>query len=116
MKALREVMKKPMKPPNISVVLKDLKTTRISNFRVRYPPQTGSTHDAYAVGYSCYPPSNMTQQSSPNAPFFVAGDGNGRPIQKSDDFGNSDNCIQSRRLLIGYSTTMHGMCLPGLQG
>ena len=45
----------------------------------------GSTHDAYAVGYSCYPPSNMTQQSLPNAPFFVAGDGNGRPIQESAD-------------------------------
>ena len=58
---------------------------RISNFRVRYPPQTGSIHDAYAIGYSYYPPSNMTQQSSPNTPFFVAGDGNGRPIQKSAD-------------------------------
>ena len=45
----------------------------------------GSTDDAYAVEYSCYPPYNMTQQSSPNAPFIVAGDGNGRPIQKSAD-------------------------------
>jgi hypothetical protein len=37
--------------------------TRISNFHVRYPPQTGRTHDAYAVGYSCHPYSNTIQQS-----------------------------------------------------
>ena len=43
-----------------------------------------STHDAYAVVYSCYPLSNMTQQLSPYAPFFVAGDGNGRPIKKKN--------------------------------
>ena len=54
----------------------------VSNCRVRYPPQTGSTHDACAVGCSCYPPS---KRLSPNAPFFVAGDRNGRPIQKSAD-------------------------------
>ena len=54
------------------------------NFKLS-PPQTGSTHDAYAVGYSCYPLSNMTQQSSPNTHFFIAGDGNGRLIQKSAD-------------------------------
>ena len=45
--------------------------------------------------------SNMTQHSSPNLLFFVA-DGNVRPICW---WGNSNNCIQSTRL-VGYSTTV----------
>ena len=51
--------------------------------------------------YSCYPPYNMAQQlsSSPKTPFFVAGDGNGRPVRKS-----TDGAIPT--IVIGYSTTV----------
>ena len=33
-------------------------------------PHKWAAHDDYAVGYNCYPPSNMTQQSSPNVPLY----------------------------------------------
>ena len=49
------------------------------------PPINRQHSQCLRVGYSCYPPCNMTQQSLPKVPFFVAGDGNGHPIQKSAD-------------------------------
>ena len=55
------------------------------DFRVCCLPQTDSTHNAYAVGYSNHSLSITAQQLLPNVQLFIVEGGNGCPSQKSAD-------------------------------